>query len=292
MTHPTLSVMVPALNEEDSIAQTLTRLCEQIEDLNEIIVVDNGSTDRTAEIVSECSAREPRIRLVSETRPGLIFARNAGFEASTSDLTARLDADTVPHPGWARSIREFFADMPDDVVLATGPLTPFDSPFKKTFEKSNQRLIARVRAKSDDPRGIVGLHMATGGNSVLRTAVWPTIRDAVSDRPDVYEDLDLSLCCREAGYRIAFIVGMAADSSARCFRSSPRSYGRYMRQLPETYRIHGLHGEARKSRLQVLNNRVLHLFTWLPTRAYDAKTGTMSFRRIFRSDDPSDTARV
>ncbi|EME21264.1 glycosyltransferase family 2 protein [Rhodococcus triatomae] len=292
MALPTLSVIVPAFNEEDTIAATLDHLFAQIDEIDEIVVVNNNSTDRTEDVVRELLESQPKLRLVNESRRGVSFARNAGLDASTSDVIARLDADTLAQPGWALAIRDFFAAAPETVGVATGPLLPFDSPFRKVFANSNDRLIARARAASSDGISVVGLGMAPGGNMVIRKSAWSSVRDAVSDRTDIHDDLDLSLCVRRRDFSIAFILGMKAETSARRFRTNPVSYWRYTNLLTRTYKAHGMAHEARATRLEVWNNRAVHLVTWLPTRAYNPQSQRFSFGRMFTPEQDRITGEI
>ncbi|MFD4294084.1 glycosyltransferase [Rhodococcus sp. NPDC058532] len=289
---PSLSVVIPAFNEEDNIEATLTNVFAQIDEIAEIVVVNNDSTDNTEAIVQGIQAREPKLRLVNEARAGVTFARNAGLNAATSEIVARLDADTLAQPGWARAIREYFATAPDSVGAATGPLLPFDSPFRKTFAKSNERLIARTRAASTDGLGVVGLAMAPGGNMAIRRSAWASVRAAISDRTDIHDDLDLSLCVRKCDYSIAFILGMQAETSARRFRTNPVAYWRYTNLLTRTYRAHEMAHEARATRIEVWNNRVVHLVTWLPTRAYNPESQRFSLGRMLSPEQDRITGRA
>jgi glycosyltransferase involved in cell wall biosynthesis len=92
---PSISLIIPALNEETGIAATIARAPA---DLLEIIVVDGGSKDRTVE-----RARAAGAQVIVETRRGYGLAYKAGFEAARGDLIATADADgtypveMIPH---------------------------------------------------------------------------------------------------------------------------------------------------------------------------------------------------
>ena len=103
-----ISVVIPAYNEEKYLGRCLAALARQTypADLSEIIVVDNGSTDRTAEI-----ARRRGARVVVEPHKGVARARQAGFEAARGEVIASTDADTIVPPFWlARIAAHFQAD--------------------------------------------------------------------------------------------------------------------------------------------------------------------------------------
>src|SRR5690606_5957874 len=98
-----ITVVIPAFNEQDCLAATLRALQAQDYPAGrvEVIVVDNGSTDRTREIAAALGARV----LV---RPGVTIAalRNAGAAEARGEILAFLDADCVPAPDWARQAAE------------------------------------------------------------------------------------------------------------------------------------------------------------------------------------------
>jgi glycosyltransferase involved in cell wall biosynthesis len=113
-----LSVVIPALNEEANLPQQLAALSMQSWHSDwEIIVVDNGSTDGTADLVREASSRDPRLRLVSEPTRGLCAARNAGIAAAQAQAIAICDADDVVAPGWVAAMGDALAEH----QLVTGP---------------------------------------------------------------------------------------------------------------------------------------------------------------------------
>ena len=105
---PVLSVVIPAYNEEDGIENIIRRVLAVKPALNqagvtdlELIVVDDGSRDRTTEIVSSCAG----VRLVSHgTNKGYGAALKTGFQAATGELLAFLDADGTYPP-------EFFPEL-------------------------------------------------------------------------------------------------------------------------------------------------------------------------------------
>src|SRR5882757_796181 len=87
---PTISIIVPAHNEEDYLGATLDALNRQDFPECEIVVVANGCTDRTADV-----AHEKCTRLVTLREKGLGVARNRGARMATGDLLIFLDADTL-----------------------------------------------------------------------------------------------------------------------------------------------------------------------------------------------------
>ncbi|MBR1151564.1 glycosyltransferase family A protein [Bradyrhizobium sp. JYMT SZCCT0428] len=95
---PLVSVLIPAFNAEGTIADTLRSAMAQTYRNLEIIVVDDGSRDDTASIVSRLETDDSRIRLVQQANSGVAAARNAALSASGGSLIAPLDADDLWHP--------------------------------------------------------------------------------------------------------------------------------------------------------------------------------------------------
>lgn len=97
VTRQGLSLVIPAFNEEESIAKALTEACDAFEDLHldyEVIVVDDGSRDLTAKRVEEFAATNDRVRLIRFiSNRGYGRAIETGFKAATKDLIAFTDAD-------------------------------------------------------------------------------------------------------------------------------------------------------------------------------------------------------
>jgi glycosyltransferase involved in cell wall biosynthesis len=90
---------VPAYNEEKTIASVLDALLKEIPDVHEILVVDDGSKDRTAEIAEEFSKRCPQVCLIRQPRNmGKTAALRTGFAASSGEVVVVQDADLEYDP--------------------------------------------------------------------------------------------------------------------------------------------------------------------------------------------------
>ena len=93
-----VSVVVPAYNAERWLAATLAAAASQTLREIEILVVDDGSTDRTPEIVMEHARRDPRVRLIQRKNGGVGAARNSGILEARGKYVAPLDSDDLWYP--------------------------------------------------------------------------------------------------------------------------------------------------------------------------------------------------
>lgn len=115
-----LSVIVCAFNEAATIAACLHSVLAQTRPADEVILVDNASTDATADIAGAIAG----VRVVHESRKGLTRAREAGRRAATGDLLAWLDADCRAPLCWLERLERRFANRA--VVAVSGPFRYYD----------------------------------------------------------------------------------------------------------------------------------------------------------------------
>lgn len=120
---PSLSVVVPVHDGATALPGLLAALAAQ-EDVGdvEVVVVDNHSSDRTAEVASASAVVS---RLLAEPRPGSYAARNTGWRACRGDVVAFTDVDCLPEPGWLRALVRALDAGAD---LAGGAVVPGPPP--------------------------------------------------------------------------------------------------------------------------------------------------------------------
>lgn len=110
-----ISFIVPAYNEEVLIADCIRSIKALGLPSYELIVVDNGSTDRTGDVAWEMGAR-----VLPEPHKGVTRARQAGFEVASGDILAFVDADNILPKSWLRAALSALSDP--RVVVASGPI--------------------------------------------------------------------------------------------------------------------------------------------------------------------------
>jgi len=117
---PTFSVVIPLFNKSTAISRALKSIDQQTWPPQEIIVVDDGSTDDGPTIVSLMSEKMSSLRLVKKPNGGAASARNLGIELATGNYIAFLDADDEWKPAFLENIADLIEQYPNAVAFATG----------------------------------------------------------------------------------------------------------------------------------------------------------------------------
>lgn len=112
------SVIVPAFNVAPYLERCLRTLLEQTEHDFEVVVVDDGSTDRSADIAAQFAVRDCRFRVVKQPNGGLSAARNAGLELATGEWVAFIDGDDWVEPNLLDEMLTAAVEARADVVIA------------------------------------------------------------------------------------------------------------------------------------------------------------------------------
>lgn len=107
-----VSVVIPTLNEEDSIGKCLSNIKPQLKGSDEIIIIDGGSTDKTITIAEEYGAK---VYIAEGSTIG--EARHIGVKKANNEIIASTDADTLPPQGWLELIKYNFQNDEDLTVL-------------------------------------------------------------------------------------------------------------------------------------------------------------------------------
>lgn len=121
-----VSIIIPTCNRANYLIDTLStlRMMSEISSA-ELIVIDNGSTDRTREIVETFIKESPiPCRYVYEPTPGLHVGRNLGAQLAQGEILAYLDDDVFVDPDWLTGIQDAFTNYPE-LALLGGPCIPY-----------------------------------------------------------------------------------------------------------------------------------------------------------------------
>jgi glycosyltransferase involved in cell wall biosynthesis len=223
----TISVVIPCYNDAPFLAVCLAALAAQNRPADEIIVVDNASTDASVAV-----ARAAGARVITAPTHGIWPAASTGFDAAVGEVIARLDADSIPPVDWLAKIETTLTASPE-VDVITGPGDFYDCSATLAW-------LGRV-AYIGGYFWAIGLWLARppvfGSNFAMRRAVWREVGALVHrDRSDVHDDLDLSLHLGPS-IRVAYQRTLRVGISARPFQS----WAGLMRRLDWAVRTLSLH---------------------------------------------------
>ena len=193
MENNSVSIVIPAYNSQETIAQTIESCISQsyeTDDL-EIVVVDDGSTDDTAEII-----KKRPVRFISQDNNGPAAARNAGWKAASGEIVCFTDSDCVPEEEWVEKIvakytsddiggvggsyeiankESLLAECIHDEIIQKHAATPAETDFLGSFNVSYRKRVLQEVGGFDE-----SFRRASG------------------------EDNDLAYRVKKAGYRLIF----------------------------------------------------------------------------------------
>ena len=186
---PRVTVVVPCRDDAGFLDACLTALAAQTHAPDRVIVVDNGSTDASAEV-----ARSHGAVVVAEASIGVWPAAARGYDEAMgdADIIARLDADSRPHPDWlARVVRAFVADP--GLGVLTGGAEFYGGSGLANYLGEHWY----IGGGHYWVRKWLGIPLVFGSNFAMRTAVWRRVRERV-DRTNaaIHDDLDLTIRLR------------------------------------------------------------------------------------------------
>jgi glycosyltransferase involved in cell wall biosynthesis len=135
--HPKVSVVLPVFNGAAYIVEAVTSILAQTFRDFELLVIDDGSTDSTRDLLAPFAARDVRLIVLAELRRGLVGSLNHGISIARGPLIARMDADDAALPGRFAAQVAYLDANPDCVVVGTSILK-VDAEGKQTKKSSLQ----------------------------------------------------------------------------------------------------------------------------------------------------------
>ncbi|MDA8364160.1 MAG: glycosyltransferase [Gammaproteobacteria bacterium] len=203
-----ISIIIPAYNEERYLPGCLQGVLDEIAGCPdpasvEVIVVDNASTDRTAEVAGAFRG----VRVVREPQKGLTRARQKGLSEARGDILAYVDADTRMPSGWITHVLRTF-DSSRDVVCVSGPYIYYDASL---VERVLSWLYWTVLAV---PAYWIIRYMVVGGNFAARKDALIAIGGFDTDIAFYGEDTNIARRLHVAG-KVKFVLRLSMPTSSR-----------------------------------------------------------------------------
>ncbi|MCQ1986952.1 MULTISPECIES: glycosyltransferase family A protein [unclassified Arthrobacter] len=222
----TITVVIPSHNDAVMLAACLDAVSRQTRPPDEVLVVDNASTDATADV-----CRAAGVRRIYEPRVGVTSATFRGFDEARGEWLARLDADSVPPPQWLERLEADLLEAGEDTAV-TGP---------GQFYGANRliRWIAEhlyIGGYRWSMTLLMGHPPIFGSNFGLHCSMWNRLRTRVHrDNPRVHDDLDLCYQLRP-GMQVRWDPDLRVAVSARPFNTW-RGLGRRVAMAYDTFKV-------------------------------------------------------
>ncbi|MFH1511333.1 MAG: glycosyltransferase family 2 protein [Candidatus Woesearchaeota archaeon] len=223
---PFVSVCIPAYNEEASIRNTVEKTLglDYPRSRLEVIVVDDGSIDRTAQVVEQLRGKYSNLHLVTQKNKGKGAALNAGLVAAKGEYFVVLDADSYPRKD---ALQRLLPHFTNDRVATVLPLMKLDEA--RTLLQKIQWCEYMINFFYKKLMGLVDcIHVAPGPFSVYRKDILQKIGGF--DENNLTEDLEISLRLQKYDYRLV------QTFDTQVYTSSPTTLKEFYRQRNRWYK--------------------------------------------------------
>jgi glycosyltransferase involved in cell wall biosynthesis len=191
-----VSAYIPCYNAEKFIVRAVKSLLDQTVRADEVLVIDDGSTDRSVDLLKNCP-----VKIISMgSNQGLAAARNRAYQEASNELIACIDADCEAAPTW---LEQLLRDFSPDYAGTGG----------KTIEVNQKQTADQWRAKhmplhwgdkeKRNPKVIYGANQLFRKSAVLKVGCLDTTRVA-DDYKIGYEDIELARKLYSAGYKLFY----------------------------------------------------------------------------------------
>ncbi|OGG44003.1 hypothetical protein A2841_03795 [Candidatus Kaiserbacteria bacterium RIFCSPHIGHO2_01_FULL_48_10] len=216
---PTVAAIVPCYNEEETIAKTVESLValEYPQDKLTIVLVDDGSTDRTGRIIDSYGSF-PHIKIIHKENGGKHTALNAGIRATETEFVAILDADSFVSRDALKEIMAHFDHERVGAVIAAFSIWNPRSLLEKLQQTEYLLAIAFRHVLS----AVNGLSVTPGPLSIFRRQVFEELGTFVPAHDS--EDMEMALRMQKAKWHIA------NAPHARVYTKAPESIAKLIRQ--------------------------------------------------------------
>ena len=197
---------------------------------DELLIVDNGSTDETPQISARLAAAHAQVKVWREEELGLSAARNAALKRARGRFVLFLDDDATAEPGWLAAYQKFLSTPPSERIAVVGGavLPDFEVP---PPEWANPRAGFNL---GDSPKRLPYRDSPWGGNSAYRreaalaAGLFDTRLGRKGQEMMSREESDLNLRLQDAGYEIWWLPGAGIlhfiPASRLNFRAAMRSW--------------------------------------------------------------------
>jgi len=216
---PGVTVLIPAHNEQNVIVQTVSSVLESDHPDLHIIVVNDGSADKTGELLDAHFSREPRVQIIHQVNRGKAAALNVAMSHATSEIVVTIDADTEIEPDAIGKLVRHFVDPTIGAVAGNVKVG------NRSRWLTRWQALEYITSQNMEKRAFDLLNCITVVPGALGAWRKQAIEAAGGITADtVAEDADLTIAIRRLGWRIGY------DEEAIAWTEAPETPGQLIRQ--------------------------------------------------------------
>lgn len=269
-----VSVVVPIYNASDYLCPAMDSILDQTLSEIEIICVDDGSTDRSLEIIKQYQEKDGRIRIVTETNAGPALARNNGMRRARGEYVAFFDADDFAEPTFLESL--YNLAKKDDLDIAISKYDIYNSR-RARFERiadadhSDIFMPGTVTSKNEHPDCILASTVGSAWNKIFRRSFIEEKQLAFLSDVKMYEDVYFVVTAMSLAERVGKVFDVLVHHRIHSEQSRAKMFKKYYSQVPIVYqRIreflvqHGMYAPLSLSYLNLSASRCYKIYNLLP----------------------------
>ncbi|MEK6885447.1 MAG: glycosyltransferase [Nanoarchaeota archaeon] len=198
-----VSILIPAYNEENSIKDTIEHVMnlDYPKDKFEVIVLNDGSTDRTKEIVLQCKQKYPSLKILNKPNSGKADSLNMGIKLSKGELIAVVDSDSFPSKESLARLTGYFDNPEMGAVTSFVKVRNEEVNYLTKIQSIEYIIMAWTRKLLDFVNGV----FVTNGPLSLYKREY-LIKVGGFDKNTVTEDIDITWNLLNSGYKTAMCL--------------------------------------------------------------------------------------
>jgi biofilm PGA synthesis N-glycosyltransferase PgaC len=219
--YPPVTILIAAYNEEPALKETFRGIRQQDYPAPvEVVVVDDGSTDRTVEVLEELQRDMPGVRIIRAEHGGKSAALNRGLQEIHTEVVVTIDADTFLYRNAVQRIVARLLSRPD-FAAAAGHVLAKNERMSRLARMQAWDYMLAIAAVKRQQSFFQGTLVAQGSFSVFRRSALEAVKGW---RDRIGEDIVLTWALLKEGYKVSY------EPTAFAFTNVPVNYRRFARQ--------------------------------------------------------------
>jgi GT2 family glycosyltransferase len=204
-----VTVAICTRNRAKFLERAVESAVQQMTRADELLIVDNASTDETPEISARLAATHPQIKVWCEKELGLSAARNAALKLACGEFVLFLDDDAVADAGWLAAYKKFFSAPPSEkIAVAGGAVLPdYEIPPPKWTIASTGFNLGDSQKRLPYRDSPWGCNVAYRREAAIAAGMFDTRLGRKGEGMMSREETDLNLRLQDAGYEIWWLPG-------------------------------------------------------------------------------------